>query len=275
MKQFMLIFSLGPVQPFIAQARKTRDLWLGSYLLSKLMEAATEGLKGDLTYPTDRTVDSKRGIPDIPNKFVVTFQSANDAYEEVEQCKARIEKRWGEICDKVWQEIVAKHATNHTERIWKRQTSSSTLFETFWVIVEGNPENYKQWLKHTEEIFDSRKRLRDFEPQVQGEPGEKSTISGEREALHGERADRKGVQDFWVSLTQKLSAHDISKDGSERLDAIDTVKRFATKSQGIPNKPFPSTSSIATASFVEKLLTTSIRPDVLKKWQDETRGELV
>ncbi len=30
-KEFMLMFSLGPVQPFIAQARKTRDLWLGSF----------------------------------------------------------------------------------------------------------------------------------------------------------------------------------------------------------------------------------------------------
>src|SRR5437588_11915519 len=46
--RFMLLFSLGPVQTFIAQARKTRDLWLGSYLLAKLMEAATEELKGDL-----------------------------------------------------------------------------------------------------------------------------------------------------------------------------------------------------------------------------------
>ncbi len=38
--QHMLMFSLGPVQPFIEQARKTRDLWLGSFLLAKLMEAA-------------------------------------------------------------------------------------------------------------------------------------------------------------------------------------------------------------------------------------------
>jgi CRISPR-associated protein Cmr2 len=273
--RFMLLFSLGSVQTFIAQARKTRDLWLGSYLLAKLMEAATEELKGDLVYPTDRIVDRERDIPDIPNKFVAIFRSSDEAHKAAEQSEIKIQRRWEEICNKVWQEIVAKHATNDTERIWKRQTDSSLFFETYWVIVAEKLEGYRQWLEYTEKLFDARKRLRDFEQQIQGEPGEKSTISGEREALRGERTDRKGVQDFWVSLTKMLSAHDIAKDGSERLDAIDTVKRFATKSPHIPDKPFPSTSSIATASFVERLLIAPIDSGVLKKWQDETRGELI
>src|SRR2546421_509290 len=99
----MLLFSLGPVQTFIAQARKTRDLWLGSYLLAKLMEAATEELKGDLVYPTDRVVDRERDIPDIPNKFVAIFQSSEAAHEAAEQSEIRIQRRWEEICNKVWQ----------------------------------------------------------------------------------------------------------------------------------------------------------------------------
>ncbi|MDP0489461.1 MAG: type III-B CRISPR-associated protein Cas10/Cmr2 [Verrucomicrobiota bacterium JB023] len=36
----LLLFSLGPVQPFIASARSTRDLWSGSYLLSYLISTA-------------------------------------------------------------------------------------------------------------------------------------------------------------------------------------------------------------------------------------------
>jgi CRISPR-associated protein Cmr2 len=275
MKQYMLMFSLGPVQSFIAQARKTRDLWLGSYLLAKLMEAVLVELKGDLVYPAHRAVDPQRDIPDIPNKFVAIFQSSNEAFEEVGKCKTRIEKCWEEICDNVRQKIVAEHATEDTERIWKRQTNPRNFFETYWTIVEGDPQEYKQWLEQTEKVFDARKRLHDFSSQIEDEPGEKSTISGEREALRGVRSDREGVKDFWIQLTKNLSAHDISKDGSERLDAIDTVKRFATESPYIPNKPFPSTSSIATASFIEGLLKAPIDPDVLKKWRDETRGELI
>ena len=33
----LLLFQLGPVQESIAQARSTRDLWSGSYLLSWLV----------------------------------------------------------------------------------------------------------------------------------------------------------------------------------------------------------------------------------------------
>lgn len=277
MSEYMLMFSLGPVQPFIAQARKTRDLWLGSYLLAKLMEAAVEELKGDLVYPVHRTVDDKRGIPDIPNKFVAIFQSEDAAYEEVGQCKTRIEKRWEAIWSAVWQKIVAVYATDDTRRIWNRQTNPGTLFEMFWVIVAQGAREYQEWLTYTEKALEARKRLRDFVLEVEGEPGEKSTISGERAALRGEKADRKGVQDFWIRLTadRSISAHDISKDGSERLDAIDTVKRFATRSSSIPEMSFPSTSYIATASFIERLLVAPIDSGVLSQWRDKTRGELV
>src|SRR5579884_4046007 len=68
-KQYMLLFSLGPVQSFIAQARKTRDLMLGSFLLSMLMEAAMKGLdKEKLVFPADPII--KNGISDLPNKFI-------------------------------------------------------------------------------------------------------------------------------------------------------------------------------------------------------------
>ncbi len=34
--KYLLNVSIGPVQEFIAEARKTRDLWVGSYLLSRV-----------------------------------------------------------------------------------------------------------------------------------------------------------------------------------------------------------------------------------------------
>jgi CRISPR-associated protein Cas10/Cmr2 subtype III-B len=40
MSQSLLKLQIGPVQDFIAQARSTRDLWSGSYLLSWLMARA-------------------------------------------------------------------------------------------------------------------------------------------------------------------------------------------------------------------------------------------
>jgi len=61
MTQYMLLFSLASVQTFIGQARKTRDLWSGSFLLSALMEASMEGIDlTNLIFPVDPRIDRVR-----------------------------------------------------------------------------------------------------------------------------------------------------------------------------------------------------------------------
>src|SRR6266566_344232 len=40
--QYLFLVSIGPVQDFIASARRTRDLWFGSWLLSELSKAAAQ-----------------------------------------------------------------------------------------------------------------------------------------------------------------------------------------------------------------------------------------
>jgi CRISPR-associated protein Cmr2 len=290
-KQFMLMFSLGPVQAFIAQARKTRDLWLGSFLLSKLMEAAMEGIdkQGTFVFPTDPKIDG--WIPDLPNKYIAIFDTSEVAQEAACQSERQTKLRWETICKQIGRKILKEHYTTETEvntttqasKIWQRQTNFCSFFEVFWVVVAGSEDHYSQWLKATQSAHDARKRLRNF--LVQDEPGEKSTISGEREALHDDGTSRKAVQKFWENLTEHLSAKDISKDGSERLDAIDTIKRFALNSSELKQSSkvqkrkldeivFPSTSSIATAPFVKKLLQSEIPEMVLKQWDQITYPEL-
>jgi len=262
MTQYMLMFSLGPVQIFIEQARKTRDLWLGSYLLSKLMEAAMKGIdqKADkFIFPTERIVS--KDISDLPNKYIAIFNKQSEAEEAARISEKQIKQRCDTIRTAVWEGIVEGHDTTETRAIWGRQTNPETLFEIFWVIVEGDPAVYGKWLERTQIALDARKRLRDFalpynpgHPDERGEPGEKSSISGEREVLRGSGTTRDSMLEFWKSIAAPLSAMDISKDGTEHLDAIDIVKRFATKAaEYIPSKPFPSTSYIATASFVRNL----------------------
>lgn len=85
-----LIFQLGPVQEFISQARSTRDLWSGSYLLSWLTMHAIKAvadrfgpdaiifpsLKGQPLYEfLERRLDSHVLqedvlVPGIPNRFL-------------------------------------------------------------------------------------------------------------------------------------------------------------------------------------------------------------
>src|SRR6266700_4821903 len=278
MKQAMLIFSLGPVQSFIMQARKTRDLWLGSFLLSKLMEAAMEGISGDFVFPTRRTIEGN--IPDLPNKYIAIFNSSKDAKDAAEQSRKQIVEEWNKIRGAVWKSVIYNNPAIKTEdkeaafKIWERQGNADTFFDIVWVIVQGDLNNYPVWLEDAQKALDTRKRLRDFLPQAEYEPSEKGMISGERAALHGQSTSRDQVRAFWTAIAKECSAKDIGQEGSERLDAIDTIKRFATEASAIPNRSFPSTSSVATAPFVEKLLKAEIPDSILREWDETTSFEL-
>ncbi len=54
MNGYLLVVALGPVQDFIRAARRTRDLWFGSYMLSELSKAAAREIDvngGKLIFP--------------------------------------------------------------------------------------------------------------------------------------------------------------------------------------------------------------------------------
>ncbi len=47
MTAHLIQIAVGPVQEFIAQARRTRDLWYGSHLLSEVSRAVARSLHED------------------------------------------------------------------------------------------------------------------------------------------------------------------------------------------------------------------------------------
>ncbi|MEO6890508.1 MAG: type III-B CRISPR-associated protein Cas10/Cmr2 [Ktedonobacteraceae bacterium] len=278
MTQYMLLFSLGPVQSFIAQARKTRDLWLGSFLLSALMQESMKHIHPHLVFPYKPIIE--KNIPDLPNKYIAIFNDVDDAVKAARESEGNIKKSWQAICNEVWDEVLKKPAYSPITRTqWDNQTNPANVFEIFWVVVAGSADHYKEWLAETQLMFDRRKHLRDFKQQE--ESGEKSTISGLRAALRGPGELRTDVQTFWYQVAQQQSAKDISGDGTERLDAIDTVKRFAHLSKSLAQllhrkeveAGFPSTSSIAAATFIEGLIRSSddasLRPGIAG-WLQET-----
>lgn len=79
-----LIFQLGPVQEFISQARSTRDLWSGSYLLSWLMAHAIKAVTDEIG-PDALIYPSLRGQPiydllhkDLFDQIQLTGESGED-----------------------------------------------------------------------------------------------------------------------------------------------------------------------------------------------------
>jgi CRISPR-associated protein Cmr2 len=69
----LLLFQLGPVQDFIAQARSTRDLWSGSYLLSWLMAHAMKAV-------TDRMGPDAVIFPNLRSNGIFDALHKDDIY---------------------------------------------------------------------------------------------------------------------------------------------------------------------------------------------------
>lgn len=115
-KKELLLFQLGPVQEFIAQAATPVDLWAGSYLLSRLVWSGIETVLGEIqgkfggeqearqafVFPClsdeRRVVETallgEKKIPTIPNRFLVWVPEGEGgaiAEKVKEQIKAKLD----------------------------------------------------------------------------------------------------------------------------------------------------------------------------------------
>jgi len=311
-----LLFAIGPVQGFIAAARKTRDLWMGSFLLSYLtwhaIKVIAEQLGPDhVLFPsmlgqplvdfwlckegvvTQKPSSDRLRLATLPNRFFAVVP-AEQAEELARQAEKAVREEWKRLAEKVWQEICQKVPEFSKARtIWDRQLAQFP--EVYWAIYKWSDtpekiaklfqqvtgsERFVKWLEGTKGAYEhnqgsvyaacyelteralgARKALRDFSDR--SEPAGKCSLCGERQALSdliGQVTTdwREYEKGFWKKVAQEREFQgDVDSDGSERLCAICTVKRFAAKlvfadKLGISHE-FPSTDSIAAATFVKAL----------------------
>lgn len=256
----IIVLTLGSVQSYISQARRTQDLWQGSRILSYLAGVGVQKAKeyaGDdsVIYPV---VDENQRdqYASIPNRLVIAWDGD---LAEAEKCARRIA---GDIKD-AWLELsrnTRDYFLNEVEDckkaidIWERQDEN--WLECYWVVTPTKPDrNYAKNMQRANAEMGARKLLRNF-PQIY-EDGRKCSITGEHEILH----DGSNGNDFWERLREKQA--NLAQLGKhERLSAISAIKRFAheeekdDQQQWWPINPalqidhrYPSTSSIAAVPF--------------------------
>jgi CRISPR-associated protein Cmr2 len=224
-------FSIGPVQGFVAQSRRTRDLWGSSYLLSYLSAHAMRGAVaagGGIVRPRvdrDRLYQWVTGnlpgppprIGTVPNHFVIEADAAEAVAAAATEA---LREAWRQVTDAVWQDVVrpASHLGVGTEAIWRRQLDS--YWEIVWVAapkgkVDGLLARRKHWRTH---------RLPD-------EPGDKCTVMSDYQELSGHvraTGGAAGQDAFWNAVRDRAGALELRKD-EERLCAPALVKRFFAK----------------------------------------------
>ncbi len=120
----MMVFSITPVQQFIARARKLRDYWTGSMLLSWLafegicwvienlgpdhvlypslidQPLVNEYMKKEWKVSHGSDLNPPKDIASMPNKFLFLIPMS-EAEVIAEEIKAHIRQEWKSLCEKV------------------------------------------------------------------------------------------------------------------------------------------------------------------------------
>jgi CRISPR-associated protein Cmr2 len=276
-----LHFSLGPVQGFVTQSRRTRDLWGSSYLLSFLAGHALNGALGagaEVVHPRveeDPLFQWIRGqrsgepprIGSLPNTFVVQLAEAARAREVAGSCRQALERAWRQVSHAVWERFVApvKERGQGTEAIYRRQVEG--FWEVTWVAGPAGDRSLRA----------RRKRWRTHAPHE--EPGDKCMVMPELQELSGyvRATERRRRQDeFWSALRGNLGELDMRED--ERLCAIALIKRLFARPevarQALGWRPdtshWPSTLYVAAVPWIRRVIHAA--PEHARRYAEAVRG---
>lgn len=233
----IFLFTVGPVQSFIAQARKTQDLYAGSRILGELIFAASEVAKQyqiEFVFPKEIEKDGS-----IPNRFLGKISGKSET--EMQGIGGKIEQaardRFKQLADKAL--VEAK-----TTSIKGFESQIANHLEINWLFhpIEGEgDEGYRKAYVEIETLMAAVKNVRVFKQfsdgnSNYGEAGRKCSLDGERNALYfGE-----GTEGRYAVQGIKLKKGDVRIAQNEGLSAVSLTKRFYEKKDS-----FPSTAEVA------------------------------
>lgn len=218
-------FTIGPVQGFVAQARRTRDFWAGSFLLSYLSGvamAATRQLAGkdaiQFPLPDPVFLDAiagkelpKEALPtqgSIPNRFKAKVPKSFDGNQVVEA----VQKAWQGLASAIWEKDLAPLKSDMAEVIWHEQVSG--FWEISWVTLNEQQQNLP--------AMDMRKNWRTHLPAPQ--EGRKCSLMEGWQELSGHLSPQKKERElFWKRVQQ--ATHDLDIQDGEALCAMSFIKR--------------------------------------------------
>jgi CRISPR-associated protein Cmr2 len=250
--KYLFICSIGPVQDFIATARRSRDLWYGSWMLSEMSKAAAKKLSDlygsqALIFPYPDPEIKAHLFPDselnVPNKLVAIVD--DDPAKVGELLKTTIDERLSDLCADAFSLI----GSSYDDQLAKNQVKD--LPEFYWAGIEyENESNYPDARDLAETLLSARKNTRNF-VQLPGANVPKSSLDGARESVIPESAYPKGGEPDSQknNKNRKLYLNYGARPG-ERLSGVDLLKRLGT-SQSTPK--FKSTSHMAALPFLERI----------------------
>ncbi|MBQ6773187.1 MAG: type III-B CRISPR-associated protein Cas10/Cmr2 [Synergistaceae bacterium] len=183
---YLLEISIGPVQDFISAARRTRDLWFGSMMLSELAKAAALDVKnnhGELIFPApdnDKDLEPDSSLS-VANIILAEFKNADSqklrdvSRSALKAAKSRLKKYADDVLTKMGHWIVRP--------IYEAQIDDIIEFYSAWVPVIN--DDYYSARSNVARLLASRKNIRNFNanPNRDGLRLPKSSLDGLRESV--------------------------------------------------------------------------------------------
>lgn len=253
---YLISIAIGPVQDFIASARRSRDLWFGSWLLSELSKAAARAIVRQpnhslesLIFPAPEEDSDLEPFTsfNVANKILAIV--SEEPLEIAEAIKRAVHERL---------DSVMREAFSHITEPFKRTTAAQQvgdLLEFYWaaVTVQEDTEHgildYAMKRAEVEALLAARKTTRHFAPPPwTPSRNPKSSLDGQRESVIPEEAYKPRARGGWEWSDQKLrNAYGVRK--GERLCGVGLLKRHGMRGENLDR--FPSTSHVASLSLME------------------------
>jgi CRISPR-associated protein Cmr2 len=252
----LLLISLGPVQDFIAQARRSRDLWFGSHLLSELSRAAAASLASDgvrLIFPAlekgDRELEPcdtptrPGGDPPISIANKILAEVPGEPRSCVVRARAAVRNNWRAIARRVRDRYGKDVLAAGIDAVWNEQIEDVVEFYAVWVPLAGD---YKDVRQAAEQALAGRKNLRDFRPWREDRHGApKSSLDGARVSVLTKERDAPAFRRLRIAA-------------QEQLDAVGLIKRA-----GFDPEQFVPLVNVAAGTWLKQAMDTDRARDAL------------
>jgi CRISPR-associated protein Cmr2 len=266
---YLISIAIGPVQEFIASARRSRDLWFGSWLLSELSKAAAMKLvelNGNniesLIFPAPANVSELDPFSELGVANKILGKLTSNLSDSVNAIRKAVEDRLQGLTTQAYSQLNANDFHLDTARM-----QVTDLLEFYWAAVEvtentnGSIQDYHLARSKVEALLAARKATRAFDRVSWGSDCPKSSLDGQRESVipelqyphpNASRADREAkAQKLWQLYNVRVG---------ERLCGVGLLKRHGLRDE---TQTFFSTSHVAALPLMDRF--SKVNPTEHKK----------
>lgn len=236
MNKHLFLFTIGPVQSFIAHARKTQDLYTGSFLLSHLIDFAMKELKNEKKVINCKLIFPSENIESKPNRFIAEIES-DDVKSVGGKLENFVKEEFENIAQNVLGSLSKKYDRGFEDSFLKQ---IKTHLQIYWVAIPLN-NDYPQIYSELEKTIGAIKNVRVFKQLNNGEGrvGRKCSLCGERNVLFYKKTSSGKVPAYIQKDAIELK-DEYKLNPGEGLCTVCFTKRFYKK-----NQSFPSTAEIS------------------------------